>query len=64
MYPTNRSTGPTSPSIQSASQSAAAAALPADQAKRSFVPPVLIKQGKVVTITQDYGGSGFDPNLP
>ncbi|MFN8488224.1 MAG: hypothetical protein U0350_11565 [Caldilineaceae bacterium] len=30
---------------------------PATKGKRPFVPPTLIKQGKVTDITRDFGGS-------
>lgn len=40
--------------------------LPADQAKRPFVPPKLTKQGKVADITQGagFGSDQIDPNNP
>lgn len=33
-----------------------------EPAKRPFAPPTLTKHGKVATLTQDYGGSGFVPD--
>ncbi len=43
-----------------AAQSNNQAALPAAP-KPPFVPPKLIKQGSVATLTQDFGDSSIDP---
>lgn len=55
---TNRAPELTTPVTQPAHPPAS----PANQAKRPFVSPQLVKQGKVATLTQDFGGSGIAPD--